>query len=258
VTDHRVLVLAGLAVYRRPHASGQRVVLVHGAMDRAAAFARACRHLRDLDVVRYDRRGYARSLGAGIAATIGELVDDLLAVIGDVPAVVVGHSLGGVVAMAAAGQRPELVRSVGAFEPPMPWVAWWPAQTAGDAARRAAGESPAAAAEAFMRRMIGDRRWLALPEATRAQRRAEGPALIADLAALRLADAPFDGAGLEPPLVLGRGEQTDERHRRAVTELAAAVPDAEVTVISGAPHGAHYSHGEEFAGFVRRAVARAT
>jgi pimeloyl-ACP methyl ester carboxylesterase len=236
---------------RRP-----RVVLVHGAMDRAAAFAKAARHLRDLDVVRYDRRGYGRAVGEGTATSLDHLVEDLMDVIDGHPAAVVGHSLGAVVALAAANRHPGTVVSVGAFEPPMPWEPWWPNRTAGSAARAASTDSPAAAAEAFMRRMIGDERWDALPARTRQQRRDEGPALLADLGAIRTDEVPFDARALKVPVVVGYGSDTDERHRRAVLELARTVPGAELVVIAGAGHGAHYSHGIDFAGFVRRVVER--
>jgi len=39
--------------------------------------------------------------------------------------------LGGVVALAAAQRRADLVRAVGAFESPMPWLEWWRMVSAG-------------------------------------------------------------------------------------------------------------------------------
>jgi pimeloyl-ACP methyl ester carboxylesterase len=238
---------------RRP-----RVVLVHGAMDRGAAFAKSARHVRDLDVVRYDRRGYGRAVGQGTATSLDRLVEDLLDVIDGRPASVVGHSLGAVIALAAADRHPEAVVSVGGFEPPMPWEPWWPTGTAGSAARTAGTDSPAAAAEAFMRRMIGDERWDELPTRTRQQRRDEGPALLADLRSIRTDEVPFDAWAMKVPVVVGYGSDTDERHRRAVFELARTIPGAELVAIEGAGHGAHYSHGLAFARFVRRVVERAS
>ncbi|MHB1788094.1 MAG: alpha/beta fold hydrolase [Acidimicrobiales bacterium] len=106
------------------------VVLVHGALDRAASFARVRRRLVDLPVVTYDRRGYHRSRRDGEApAVITDHVEDLLEVIGGRPAVVVGHSLGGVLALMAACRPggPDPVVSVAAYEPPLPWlVRHWP------------------------------------------------------------------------------------------------------------------------------------
>ncbi len=127
----------GLAVYDHPAATGStaadvtRVVLVHGSMDRAASFIKTARRLPELEVVRYDRRGYGRSVTAGVAPTIEDHVDDLLAVAGPGPVAVVGHSLGGVIAVAAAQHRPDVVVSVGAFESPMSWSSSWPSRSAG-------------------------------------------------------------------------------------------------------------------------------
>jgi pimeloyl-ACP methyl ester carboxylesterase len=224
-------------------------------MDRAAAFRKSARHLRDLDVILYDRRGYGRSDSRSTAATMDELVDDLLAVAPREPSVVIGHSLGGVIALAAAQRAPERIRAVGAFEAPMAWRPWWPSGSAGGAAREAAtAEGPAAAAEQFMRRLLGDEIWDRLPEGTKAKRRGEGGALLADLTAMRTGGPPFDAARIGVPVVAGYGTATSERHRRACHELVDEAADAELVEIAGAPHGAHYSHPDEFARFVRRAV----
>jgi pimeloyl-ACP methyl ester carboxylesterase len=233
------------------------VVLVHGSMDRAASFLKAVRRMPDLELVRYDRRGYGRSVGAGTAAGIDEQVDDLLAVMGGRPAVVVGHSLGGVIALAAAERHPQLVPSVGAFEAPMPWTDWWPGVSAGGAAVAAARTvGPEDAAEQFMRRMIGDERWERLPSRTRAERRSEGPALLAELGAIRGAP-PYDPRRVTVPVVSGYGTESKPYHQQAAQALADLAPRGELVVIEGAGHAAQSSHPEAFAGFVRRVLARA-
>lgn len=250
-----------LAVYHhRPRVeigSGARVVFVHGTLDRAAAFLKVVRRLPDLEVVRYDRRGYARSREAGEASDLDSLVADLLLVLDGTPAVLVGHSLGGVIALALAARRPDLVRAVAAFEAPMPWMPWWPRPAVGDDPLAVAGpEAASVAAERFMRRIVGDDRWERLPPATQQQRRAEGPALLADLRSVR--DGPAcDPAAIVCPVVVGYGTATAERHRRAAQTLAAAIPGAELIRIAGAGHDAHTTHPDGFAAFVRRAVERA-
>jgi pimeloyl-ACP methyl ester carboxylesterase len=242
----------GLAVYDRPGPPGSaRVVLVHGSMDRAASFLKVTRRLPELDVVRYDRRGYGRSLGAGTASSIAEHVDDLLAVAGGRPFTVVGHSLGGVIGLAAAQRRPDLVCSVGAFESPMSWLPSWPSRSAGGRALQA--EDPAESAERFMRGILGDGVWERLPERTRRARRAEGPALVAELASLR-AEAPYEPGRLAVPVLAGYGTESKPYHQQASRQLAAEAPLAELMVIEGSGHGAHTSHPDDFAAFVRRAV----
>jgi pimeloyl-ACP methyl ester carboxylesterase len=231
-----------------------RVVLVHGSMDRAASFAKVARRLGDLEVVPYDRRGYGRN--PGLARTLDDHVDDLLAHLdqGDGrPSAVVGHSLGGVLAVMAAVRRPDLVSSVGAFESPMSWRPDWPSRSAGGNALRQA--EPAEAAEQFMRGILGDRVWERLPTRTRDDRRAEGEALVAELAALRAAP-PYDPTQVTVPVVAGHGTESKPYHQEAARQLAAQVPDGELIVIEGSGHGAHTSHPDQFEAFVRRVVQR--
>ncbi len=234
------------------------VVLVHGSMDRSGGFRRVARRLDDrFRVARDDRRGYARSRRSVGPFDLTGHVDDLLVVMGGRRGVVVGHSYGGVVALAASVRRPDLVRAVGAFEPPMPWMPWWPGTTAGDVAVMAQREGgPEHAAEAFMRRMIGDERWARLPEHTRAERRADGAALVEEMIDIRSA-APWDPADITVPVVAGHGTMGAPHHPPAVRWLVQQVPGAELVAIEEAGHGAHTSHPQEFAAFVERVVARA-
>jgi pimeloyl-ACP methyl ester carboxylesterase len=228
------------------------VCFVHGALDRATSFERVRRCLPDVATTAYDRRGYGRARDLGVTDFDGH-VADLLDRVGDGPAVVVGHSLGGDLALAAAVRRPDAIGALVVYEPPMPWQPWWPTDTAGGAATRAG--DPEAAAEAFMRRMVGDARWERLPARTKADRRAEGVALLADLRAIR-SDAPFELGDVRVPVVVGVGGQSREHQKEAAPKVAAALPDAELVVIDEASHGAHLSHPREFAALVRRALAR--
>src|SRR5664279_4356520 len=79
------------------------LVMVHGSLDRSASFARVLRRLGDLHTVVYDRRGYHRSRDAvPLHTSIDGQIDDLVSVIGGRPAVVIGHSYGGTIAVGAA------------------------------------------------------------------------------------------------------------------------------------------------------------
>lgn len=267
--------LAGLYVQERGPADAPLVVLVHGSMDRSSGMAGVVRRLEDLRVATYDRRGYGRSRAVEGPRDIDAHVADVLAVLDGRRGVVFGHSLGGDIALAAAQRHPEQVRAVGAFEPPMPWESWWPAGTAGAAAfaLRAAGAAPEVdwasdgaavraaqdAAESFMRRMIGDRRWERLPAATRADRRAEGATLVAELGDVQ-SRAPFDPAKLAVPVLIACGEHARPQHRRAMAVLAErfeSVPDAvfELVEVEGVGHGVHFDDPAALANVVRRVVA---
>ncbi len=229
------------------------VVLVHGSLDRGASFARAVRRLTDLHVLTYDRRGYHHSRAMPVARSLADHVADLVALVGDGPAVVVGHSYGGDVALGAAIEAPGVIGAVGAYEPPLPWFDWWPHRSASSIA----DEDPATFAEGFFRRVVGDAGWDRLTDQARADRRADGPALVAELSDLRRHGAPFDLAELRVPLVLGRGGASVWHHRRAVDALVELVPDCEVVEFPGSAHGAQLTHPDAFAAFVRRVVQRA-
>jgi pimeloyl-ACP methyl ester carboxylesterase len=253
-------VVGGLAVYRHhpsEPSSTMPVVMLHGSMDRAASFLKVTRRLPDLDIVRYDRRGYGRSVGAGLSPTVDAQVDDLLSVMGRRPAVVIGHSLGGVIALRAAVRRPDLVPSVAAFESPMSWLEWWPKVSAGNRAMAASrDEGPEEAAERFMRGMVGDEIWEKLPARTRRERRSEGPALLAELAAIR-AEPPYEPGELPVPVLAGCGTESKPYHQEAARKLAELAPDGELMVVEGSGHACQSSHPADFAAFVRRAVERA-
>lgn len=232
------------------------VVLVHGSLDRAASFGRTARRLGDLRLVTYDRRGYRGSRRAGVTDLTGH-VDDLVALVdacadGGPPPVVIGHSFGGTVAVGAALAAPELIGAVGAWEPPMRWLGFYPGRRIG----------PLGTAEeevvGFVERMVGEGAWDRLGPRGRAERLADGPALRADLADLRAPAAPFEVTALRVPAVFGRGGPASRPHHRATVEwLAAHVPGAERMDVETAGHGIHLSAPDAFARFVRRTVAAA-
>ena len=226
------------------------VVLCHGAMDRSAGMLRLSRRLDDrCAVIRYDRRGYARSGAAGGPYTVAQHVADLEDVLdthapGRRVALGFGHSFGGNVVLALAARRPDRFERVAVYETPMSWLDWWPQDGASGMARRSS--DPHDAAEAFMRRMVGDERWEALPQATRDGRRAEGPAMLAELADLGSA-APWRADQVSVPVLTMCGEHARPQHRRAMRELADALPHAEHRVLDGAGHAAPNTHPGELA-----------
>lgn len=222
-------------------------------MDRAGSFARVVSQLPGHRVIRYDRRGYGESIDAGPPATLADHVADLAAVVEERaggPAVVIGHSLGGTVVIVLAQRRPDLVAAAGAYEAPRSWEPWWPEASAGSEA--VAADDAGDAAERFMRRMVGDARWEGLADGVRSARRAEGPALLAELRSLREAPA-YDEAAITVPVLLARGSEARPQHVRGMTALASALPGHPVvTVLDGADHGVHLSHPGDFATWIEQ------
>ncbi len=253
----------GLAVVRRRRPDVARelptVVLVHGAMDRAASFGRTMRRLPDLDVVAYDRRGYAGSPHVAGRGTLAHHAADLATVITwtDASSVVaVGHSMGGTVALALAGTGDHRLAAVGAFESPAPWLDDSRASVGGGAVDVADREGDAAGAEFFYRLMVGDHTWSRLRERDRLARRDEGPALLAELRDLRDPATSVELAAVTQPVTVGAGGRSADHLRRSAELLQHALHDADRVDIADSGHGAHLSHPDEFARFVRATVAR--
>lgn len=229
------------------------LVLVHGTMDRATSFTRLMAKLAEWTVLAYDRRGYAGSSEAGPPETFDDQVDDLVTVLDGRPAVAFGHSFGADVVLAAAEQHPGLIQSALVWEPPQPWLPWWPSHSP---SRGAASElAPDERAEWFMRRMVGDHIWERLPSKTRAQRRAEGPTMVAEMASLAGEVPVFDAAAIRIPVLVGRGGQSRSHQRRSARELAATLPRGELVEIADAGHGAHLTHPGEVSDLIRRAAS---
>lgn len=227
------------------------IVLVHGSMDRSAGLLRLSRRLDDaFHVVRLDRRGYGRSQHLGPPWSISANVDDVEALVeqlGEQLGVssvrcLVGHSLGGDVALALAERRPDLVETVVVYETPLSWLDWWPRNSAGAAA--VAANSPDDAAEAFMRRLVGDAVWERLPPAKRAERRSEGAAMVEELADLRRA-APW--SSIEVPVLALCGEHGRAHHRRGTAWLGETLADCRVATVSDAGHAGPHTHASAVA-----------
>ncbi len=246
-------------VWWTDHGAGSTVVLVHGTMDRSTSFGRVVRVLDELHVVRYDRRGYGRSQHLGPPESFAQQVDDLVGVIdvsADGPVVLAGHSYGGTISLATAVAAPDRIAGVVVYECPMPWMPWWPRRSAG-ASAVAEADSPAEAAEGFMRRMLGDDRWGKLPPSTREARRAEGPTLVAEMAQLRPPNPPaFELSDVRCPVLAANGSEAAPHHARSIEAIADEVPDGRHVVVEGAGHGVHLTHPADFAGLVRSMVAR--
>jgi pimeloyl-ACP methyl ester carboxylesterase len=218
-------------------------------MDRSVGLAKVAHRLdHRCHVVRYDRRGYGRSRPHPGPFGLSEQVDDLVAVLDGRPAVLVGHSFGGDVVLAAAERHPDLVLGAVVYEPPLSWETWWPGTTAGASAVATAGD-PGDAAERFLRRMLGDDRWERLRPATQAARRAEGPALVGELTDLRRRPA-WTGAGVRAPVVAGFGGQARPHHRRAAEVVVERIPGSVAVELPGAGHLAPRTHPDDFVGLL--------
>lgn len=246
--------LDGLAGWRldAPDPSAPVVVVVHGSLDRASTFMRAARRVERATVVAYDRRGYGASDRLeGLHGVEGGVADLLTVMERSGARFAVGHSYGGVIALAAAIEQADRFEAVGAFEPPQPW-------------RRPPGEEPhpgppvdvepAAEAERFYRHIVGDGAWERLDEAARDELRSDGVALIDDMRGVR-SQRWLGGARPAVPVAIGYGSRSADRFRYYATELAQDWGVESLEEAERATHGAHLSAPQAFAAFIEQAVA---
>lgn len=228
------------------------VVLVHGALDRSSGMARVARVLDDrAHVVRYDRRGYGRSRPHPGPFTVSANCDDLVALVepwrcdrARRRVLLVGHSIGSHVVLGVAARRPDLLDAAVVYEPPLSWEPWWPGSTGGSFAL--GQRDPQDAAEAFMRRMVGDRVWERLPAATREARRAEGVPFLGEITDLRRGE-PWPPLGVLAPVVVGYGTASADHQQRGAQVLAARLRHGTTVALEGCGHGAHTSAARSFA-----------
>ncbi|MFW0786379.1 alpha/beta hydrolase [Gordonia sp. CPCC 206044] len=235
--------------------SALQLVLVHGAMDSSDSMSKLAAALSEHPVVRYDRRGYGRSAPTRQIAppSLTDHIDDLRSIVGDTPTVLVGHSLGATISLAVAQALPDQVLGVMGYEPPLPWESWWPAPPL--PTKGADTYEVQCAAERFMRRAMGDRRWEELDDARRAHFLSWGPVWAAELrdAGRRRV---FSAADLAVPVVVAYGSDSDDRHRRGAAALAGELPGAQLVELTGGTHTAHRRRPDDLARLVHDLVNR--
>lgn len=217
------------------------VLLIHGsAADHGTwSIQLASPLLRDrLDLVAYDR--------SSAAATVEAHADDaagLLASSTDRPAIVVGSSFGAVIALDVVRRYPGRVAGAILIEPPMAADDDTPAAPAAFLAaydRRAAEQGGPAAAELFLRTVLGDPAFERMPKAYQDRSKAKHAEIRADSAAL-IAYRPryAELASVTAPVLLLGGERSAAYFRPTLEALRAHLPNARLEIVPGAGHMLH-------------------
>src|SRR5687767_5020702 len=116
-----VLDAGDVALYHEVHGKGPGILGIHGTPSSALLWADAARRLAEVGrCVVYDRRGFGRSSPPGARLDLADHVADavlLLDRVVGVPAVVIGRSTGGLIALALAIRHRDRVRGLVLLEP---------------------------------------------------------------------------------------------------------------------------------------------
>jgi pimeloyl-ACP methyl ester carboxylesterase len=209
------------------------VVLVHGAIEQSAGFSTVLERLPEFDVVAYDRRGHGSRWREGPATLDGD-IDDLIGLLSERAATVVGHSLGGLVTLGAALRRPELFEGIGLYETAIPWAEWWSNRERHAILEEIERNSAAALEATSDERAQAEVAWTSCRQEV-----------------LEALQAPFRWGDLAVPITTGCGAESESRSARDARRVAAFF-GGEAVVLSGAGHRAHRTNPDAFADFVRQ------
>lgn len=214
--------VAGIRLFHEEHGSGAPILCIHGTGSSAVVWGDAIERLaRRGRVIAYDRRGCSRSERPDPyeRTSVSEHADDaaaLLDALGATPALVVGRSYGGEVALELALRHPDRVRALvlleGAPLALVPAGAAWERALAERLDEVATHAGVDAVAEALIGEALGDGAWASLPEAIRRLLTANGQAILAEV---RGGGLHADPAALAGGVGFSVGMSTDASDARA-------------------------------------------
>lgn len=239
--------LPTIRLYYDEDGSGVPILLIHGTTSDADIWGLAKAELAHLGrVIAYDRRGCTRSERPEpyLTTSYSEHADDaaaLLAALDAVPAVVVGRSYGGGVALDLAVRYPERVRALVLLEPgtgPLVPESMTFLMGLRDRVRRAAAERGVeAVAEAVLRPVLHDEGWEALPPQTKSRLANNGPAILAEMSEridlIDPAEYARQLAQITQPTLVVAAASSPPDFRQMTDRLTAALPNARLVVVEG-------------------------
>lgn len=222
---------------------GPRVLLIHGsAADRTTWSIQLGSPLRErFTLIAYDRR--ALDTVEGQAADAAEILSGERALI-------VGSSFGAVIAVELVRTRPELCAGAVLIEPPMSADDETPAAPTAFLAefdRRVAEQGGEAAAELFLRTVLGDAAYERMPRAFQERSKQKWAEIRADSAAL-IAYRPryAELRAVDVPVLLLGGDRSAGYFRPTLEALHRSLPRARLEIVSGAGHMLHAEAHRKF------------
>jgi pimeloyl-ACP methyl ester carboxylesterase len=239
----------GADLYYEEHGVGTPILGIHGTPSSSLLWVDAAEKLAEYGrCIIYDRRGFSRSVRPEPFEEVDlvDHVDDAVALLEALtasPAIVIGRSTGGQIALELARRFPDLVSALCLLEPALfsidPVAAVF-AEHLREQILGAAASDPSAAAEVLIREALGNDGWESLPPALRAMFTSASPAVLAevrghglDLSAHPLALSDDDLASLRQPTLLVSATDSPVVLRLINDRLAAALPHSRQVRVEG-------------------------
>ena len=232
----------GVSLYYEEHGNGEPILCLHGAGSSAAVWSDAVAELATRGrTIAYDRRGYSRSeRPEPYATSVHEQADDAAALIdalATAPAIVIGRSYGGAVAIDLALRYPDRARALALLEADAPSFSETATRWIADVTEEvlaAAERDMDTVGEAVIHAVAGPGAWEGLPESMQETLTGNGPAIVAevrggypDLSEGQLATID------QPTLLVAARESLQAGFDEVTSAMAAAMPSATVEWVEG-------------------------
>jgi pimeloyl-ACP methyl ester carboxylesterase len=232
----------GITLSFEERGTGAPILLIHGTGGSVLGWGRAFGELAPLGrVIAYDRRGCGRSERPTpyASTSVSEHAEDaaaLLEALGALPAVAIGRSYGGGIALELALRHQGHVRALVLLEPAVlsldAEARRWETGLR-ERVRVVAAGGTDRVGEAFIDEVLGERGWKGLPRDVRTSITRDGPAILAELEGGTL-DVTRDRLGaIAVPTLLVAASDSPEPFRRVAELVARAIPGAQTALVPG-------------------------